>query len=39
MRFTSLINFLRLGDDAEDPQVAMKAIESGVVFRPAGDRG
>ncbi|HQV38003.1 MAG: DUF389 domain-containing protein [Flavobacteriales bacterium] len=33
MRFTSLINFLRLGDDAEDPQVAMKAIESGVVFR------
>ncbi|MCB0770266.1 MAG: DUF389 domain-containing protein [Flavobacteriales bacterium] len=33
MTFDQILNYLRLGPDAEEPQSAMAAIEKGVVFR------
>lgn len=33
MTIDKLLNYLRLGDNAEDPKVAMEAIARGVVFR------
>jgi uncharacterized hydrophobic protein (TIGR00271 family) len=33
MTFDRILDYLRLGQDAEEPQLAMAAIEKGVVFR------